>query len=314
MKITEHTSTILKLQANNKSSRLSGLFSGSIGTFLLLVGGAILLFTSKLEVPSLNCDRLEQTQVSCQLTLSSLLQKNTISIPPGYLQGAEVETDNGGDFRIVLIAKNKKIPLNNFYYSNGRAGADIKVKQINDFVSDSDQPLLTFKQGFPWSFYVYGSLFILAGVWFIFSVLNTKWPTSYLFDKPLGRVYLTTRSFLRSETLEKTFEEIKEARVIEEVASDKHKIYHLALVLRSGEQILLEPKFIYSLQPSACDSEIAQTINQFLEIEPESSNSHSARQNVVRTALPTIVSILTPDQLEQMQQMRQNRRPNRSQS
>lgn len=282
MKITEQTSTILKLQVNNKSSRLESLFSVLFGgLFSLGAGIAVILIFAK--VTTLNCDkatprdRLESTRVACQLTSSVLLIPSTISIPPGHLQSAEVEmskTGNGADtYRVVLITKNQEIPLTNYFILGGRSDQYQKANKINTFLSQPEQLSLKIRQGGgEWFAYPVGGFLILLGVGLTSAILTTKLPNSCIFDKRSRRVYLTASNIFTSETSEHTFKEIEAVRIVEENLSFRAKNYHLILLLRSGEEITLQHQLSKRSPPSDRDCEIVQTINQFLEIEPESSN------------------------------------------
>ena len=123
MQIVKQTSTILKLQVKNKL--FSRLCFTLFGTLFFISGLAIIMFFG--ELARLNCERLEPTQVSCQLISSRLLRKQVISIPTGQLQSAQIEVsedDDGDTYRIVLITKNDRIPL---------TGAEMHVLRYFEF-------------------------------------------------------------------------------------------------------------------------------------------------------------------------------------
>jgi len=78
LQIVEQTPTMLKLQAKGNSIRLFMLL---LGIPFFLAGLSIIIFFGKLT--TLKCNRLEATQVACELTTSSLLGGHITPIPTG---------------------------------------------------------------------------------------------------------------------------------------------------------------------------------------------------------------------------------------
>lgn len=133
------------------------------GGVFVLAGSAVVLFFG--EVATLTCDRIEMTQVACELTSKRLFKERVTSIPMGHLQGAEVDVnrDSDGDtYRVVLVTQNGRIPFTNAYSSRAK-GKREKVNQIDAFINHSEQKSLTIRQDDRWSAYLFGGLFALSG-------------------------------------------------------------------------------------------------------------------------------------------------------
>lgn len=216
------------------------------------------------QLTTLLCQRLEPTQVACELTSSSLLGERMLSIPTGELQSAEVEVneDSDGDtYRVVLVTKNSRIPLSDVY-SSGERGKRTRANQINAFISNPEQMSLRIQQDHRWFAYSLGGIFAVVGGGIILSSLMWKIQTSCLFDKGSGRMYLKQQNIFTSEMREQMLPEILEARVIEGTDSDGDKNYATKLLLRAGEHIPLQIS-----GSASAHYKIAQSINQFLGVK-----------------------------------------------
>ncbi len=116
------------------------------------------------KVTILECNYSRQNQIVCQLESSGLLGKKLTKIK--QIQGTEVEvnSDSDGDtYRVVIISKNGKIPLTD-YYSSGRLGKYRQVEQINYFINNPETPNLKIKNDGRWFAYPSGGIFILIGI------------------------------------------------------------------------------------------------------------------------------------------------------
>lgn len=106
MHLVEQTPTRLKLQIKHKFLNFLLTLFGS----LFFVAGLAAILSGELTI--LKCNRLEPSQVRCELISSKLLEKHITRIPTGQLQGAEVEKLESDDdyvsYRVVLLTKNGK--------------------------------------------------------------------------------------------------------------------------------------------------------------------------------------------------------------
>lgn len=257
MQIVEHTSKILKLKAKRGAWSFSGRIAVALffGPTFFFAGLALMIVFGK--VATLNCDRLESTQITCELTRSGLLSRNVKSI--GKLKGAELEvggdTDSDPTYRVVLIADNGKIPLNDIYSSSGSSGEN--VARINAFVNNIGETKLKIKQDYRWFAYPFGGIFMLAGTFAFLCYTLPKVLVACTLNKHSGRASLKLENiFLQSEIIEDKLDNIKMAQIYETVRSEGLN-YDIHLILKSGESIYLGA-FLNR-------SELAKAINQFLD-------------------------------------------------
>ena len=256
MHITEQTSTSLKLQCKDNSSRY---FLWLLGSPFLLIGLAVMIFLGKLT--TLKCDRLEPTQVACELTSAGLAGKKVIPIRLGQLQRADVEVneDSDGDtYRVVLVTKTGVIPFTQSY-SSGEGGKHRNAQLINTFLSNPDQPSLKVQQDDRWFAYPFGGIFALVGGSMILSTLKQTSQTTYQFDKQANCLSIQEKSWFKTKTRAIQMWDIQSAQVIEDRDSDGDKIYRTQLTLKSGETIPIP-----ILGFSGNHHRIANTINGFL--------------------------------------------------
>jgi hypothetical protein len=258
MQITEQTPTTLALQTNAGGF---GCLPLLFGVPFLVSGLAVMLLLGKLT--TLDCKRVEPTQVACNLTSAGLLGKQTTSIPAGQLQGADVGVSRGDDgdtYRVILVTKTMSIIPLTGVYSSGYGGKRQKADRINAFVNDSSQMSLTIQQDDRWFAYIFGGIFTLVGGISIMSMIMVKLPRVYVFDKKSGYLYVTFRSLIQSETKQFRLRDIQSAQVVESTDSDGDKSLQTQLNLRSGNPMQLQV-----FGDSTKHHAIAQAINTFLD-------------------------------------------------
>jgi hypothetical protein len=265
MKIVEQSPTLLKIEWKGYfwMYSLGCLFIRLIFASLPLYWGLIFLRDS--QSINLRCNRMEPTQVNCQLTSSRFLGET--SIPIHGLKGAEVketETDDGSDYQILLITKGKHIPLGN---SLSFSESHKIVAQIHTFIGDRNRFILDIQQDNRFWFTLYGLIFIGIGSGVIYSALLFPIPYSFIFDKVSGLMYMKSKSFFKTEYRELRLSDIQEVRVVEEIQESegsKTKIYTInrtRLALRSGKEI-----YLIIFGDVFKHYEVARTINDFLNI------------------------------------------------
>jgi hypothetical protein len=257
LEIIERTPTTLKLEGKRNLVLFSILLGGIP---FVIVGLAIIISWAKLT--TLKCDRLTPTQVACELTSSSLLEEHITPIPVGEFQGAELkvkESSNGTTYGVTLLTKKKDIPLSDWRSSSKKVNYK-KVKEINDFISNSEQMSLRIQQDDRWFLYPFGGIFALIGSSVIVNTLMKKLDITCIFDKDADRMYLKRQNiFKKAETREEILYEIKKAQIVKKTDKEGNKIYNIKLILRSGDEITLLP-----LDISYNPYKITQSINHFL--------------------------------------------------
>lgn len=131
IKITQKTSTVLKLEIHNHAI-LWVLFVG-----LCILGGLILI-NSQRKV--LECYRLKSKQINCEITSFNVLGQKVQIIPVKNLQGAELEkSSNKRKSRVVLNTKNSRIPLNYLTKDISKYSDNRIASQINSFIQKSEK-------------------------------------------------------------------------------------------------------------------------------------------------------------------------------
>ncbi|MGB3535764.1 MAG: hypothetical protein WBA13_19880 [Microcoleaceae cyanobacterium] len=265
MKITQQTSTILKLQVQKYYKTL--LIGLALGLGFSLTGLIMSILSS--DSTTLNCNRLESAQIDCEITRKNLLSQQSRSIPVTDLTSAEVDVneassnDNSDTYEIILITKNSRIPLTNTY-SSGWGFDHYKQNQlINSFIQASAPNSLTVKHDMRWGLII-GIIFMLVSPILAIHVLFSKRITSCIFNKELNQLLITKRNLLKSEQKELILEQVKEVIAI------KHINYGciIKIFMPKNEDIELRPfSFNKNKLEETYDKygDIAQSINQFIE-------------------------------------------------
>ena len=259
MKIVEQTPYRLRLEAGILATIVSLAFLGMPN---LLFGLCIILIFSPLS--TLECQRVEPTQGSCQLVNSSLLGSNETKIPLNQLQSAKVDvsTDSEGDntYGVVLLTNSGEISM-----SVGTSDADEKQKnaaRINAFINNPEEISLHVQQDNREFGYLLGGISGLIGAGLMFgSLLYREFIVSYTFDKALDLVRLKRQTFLHTKVTELSLREINQVDIKEKTDSDGDKTYSVWLNLKSGEHISLSLQGITDKQNN---QKIAECIRQFL--------------------------------------------------
>ena len=263
MEIVEHTSNILKLKAKGGAwSSLPIKITLPVGPIFFFAGLAVTLLAGK--VATLNCDRIEPTQITCELTSSGLLSHNVKSIE--QLKGAELEskrsrrTRSRNTYRVALLAKSGKIPLTDVYSSGGSSSRNVAL--INNFVNNPGANNLKIKEDHRWVAYPFGLLFMLVGGWIFIKIASLKTLVSFTLNKTSSQANFKYQNILlQSEIRQEELDNIEIARVDETVSSSKGQNYNINLILKSGKSI--------DLMFFQDRSELAEAINQFLDVNEQ---------------------------------------------
>ncbi|MEG3864108.1 hypothetical protein [Microcoleus sp. herbarium12] len=143
----------LKIQSSN-------IWLDLLSSVPFIVVGLWLVFSA--QNTTLSCQKIESQQGNCQLTESSLSSSKTQEISLDNLLGGKVTTGRKGSSRVVLLTKSGEIPFTNYHTAWGNKN-DIANK-INDFVANPDRKSLKVSQDDRWFGWIFGSIFVLAGV------------------------------------------------------------------------------------------------------------------------------------------------------
>lgn len=280
MQITEQTDTVLKLQGKSPSTFPFGPPPLTLGALVVLFSLGSLLVASR--IATLKCDRVEPTQVACQLTFSTLLgQKQVTEIPLGQLQGAELKSFPTGDddgsvtLQAVLITESGPIPMTNYSAANGQIPRN--VDRIASFLQNEEQTTLEVRQ----SDFPFGSVPFLAigGLMMAQAIKGT----SLCFDKKSGQAQFGSTLFNHQIPLfNRQIPLLKiEGVTVATITSDndgKTYGYCTWLILKNSHK----PPITISSSPSPTEQqEIAAAIAQFsgiplLEVPQEVRESSEA--------------------------------------
>ncbi len=160
MRITEHTPTILKLEAK---SRLFWFAMTVVVALIFVIKGLSFLLDS--EVANLRCNRIKTTQIDCQIISSGLLGKNITEIK--HIEFAELRrkssSEEGDSYKIMLSAGNILIPLTKLYEYDYYSTISQKVNQINMFIADKEKLSLKIQEDNRGIYYPMSCLLILVG-------------------------------------------------------------------------------------------------------------------------------------------------------
>jgi hypothetical protein len=168
-----------KVVAMDSSSKtFYQIFAGVGFGVIALFGSTGLLFISLAQIKTLDCQRQTFDQGQCQVkTLQGPLEweRNPQTFTLRQFQGAKLESqysrsNAGRIYRVALKTENETIPLTQSFDS-GVAEKNALIDQINGFLADPNQKVLSIQQGDRGFSYLMGGAFIgmslLVGIPFI---------------------------------------------------------------------------------------------------------------------------------------------------
>ncbi|WP_249369941.1 hypothetical protein [Acaryochloris marina] len=130
-----------------------------------------------------------------------------------------------------------------------------QISEIKEFINNPGEATLNIYEEHRWLYYLVGFSTTILGIYIVFY----KTLKSCAFDKNSGRLYLEYQnSLLQIAVREESLDDINKINFTESTDDEGREVYHTNIVLSSGELI--------SCRSVKDDSEIAQTINQFLGI------------------------------------------------
>jgi len=232
MEIVEQTQSKLTLKRRTSWS------DALLGAILTSVPLAIVCI---LPAVTLSCNKAERTQISCDLTSSSLLVPETTRSVE-QLQGARVDKAreyDGKNYRVVLRSGSGEVPfsVSSSSYANHASIAD----RVNAFVKNPGIASLNVKLDKRWLVYLIGGPLACMGFLAILSALLYK--ESCTFDKGNGRLTFKKQDLFANNTavhpLRDVSVRVEERTYDGDTDSDEHKFYRLALVLKDNESKLM---------------------------------------------------------------------------
>lgn len=242
MNIVEQTSN--KLTLHN-----SGLGAWILGSLIAFVGICIPLFCAGKTIHIFNCDRTIANEGSCKIQEINRWGKQKPKILLlNELTGASVEThvtyDKKGrqsiTYRLYIITTNENI----YFIGNSEIEyLDSIVNQINEFVNNPTEPSL--KIGIvgdnSLAMYIIGGILGIFSICFIFADDITC-----SFDKFSGVFYIRKQGIRGKRFKSERNINISDIRIDEknrwqnQQTGKTHITYQLSLVLKSGENLLLD--------------------------------------------------------------------------
>ncbi|KAI9132882.1 hypothetical protein [Acaryochloris sp. CCMEE 5410] len=261
MLITKHTNQILQVDLQEWYDRFRGILIirafPVIGVLIILCGN---IFSPRIH---LSCNHAtidslfsKHTQVVCSLTTSNILHEKITQIE--HVKNAKLDycrfCDSGGVFRVVLVANREKIPLTPDYIYR-KSVVSQQVAEIKAFINNPGEATLNICEEHRWLYYLVGFATTILGVYIAFY----KSLKSCTFDKSSGQLHLEYQnSLFQSAVREESLNDIHKINFKESTGDEGKDYYHTEIMFKSDE--------IISFRSVKDDSEIVQTINQFLGV------------------------------------------------
>jgi hypothetical protein len=242
MKIIKQTATELIIQTHS-------IFDFWLPSCLLMAFGLIGLIFD--HPATLNCQRLQAKQGSCQLVRSNLLGSNIQEIKLDSLRGAKVERC-GYKSRVVLLTSVGNVPFT--ANSTNWGHKDAVASDINFFVKSGKDRLLRLSQDDRWFGWT-GGILLLAAVGAI-ALSNNE---TYCFDGTLNTLTVKQRGLLARKVIQHSLCEIYGVEVDRTKDRDNDTWYEVRLLVCGGSRISLR----HTMNPYE-QVEIAKAINNYL--------------------------------------------------
>lgn len=261
MKIIQDSRRILQIQHKT----LSPFFLTLFGTPFFIIGIIVILLGEK---TTLNCQKIDNNQNSCQLTKVSLYKTKIETVPGSIIRAkVDVNEDSDGDtYRVILITSKQEIPLTSMY-SSGSKNKRVNKNKINNFLQNSNQISLTVTQDDRFFLYPFGSIFFLTGGGVILGALIFgDLEKLFTLKRTTQKFEIKRQKILKNVQQQYSFSEIDRFVIKTETDSDGDKTYTLQLKLHSGR---LEPLYSNALESKL--QNIAKKMNNFIgKLESES--------------------------------------------
>jgi hypothetical protein len=228
---------------------------------LIFAGVGLSMITSFGKVITLKCDRIAPVQNQCQLKSAGLLGIAPQERKLEALEGAKVERSHSSDgdtFRVVLVTNQGEVPFTD-YYSSGENGKQEIATRISTFLDNSQSSSLTLQQDDRWFMFMFGSLFVVAGL--AVSVVMGEIVICE-FNKTSGSLILKRHGLFGTKVVERRLREITKVQVEESRDSDG-STYRVSLIFSSYDRL---PLISYYSSGRKSKQAIADRVCQFLNL------------------------------------------------
>ncbi|WP_230968275.1 hypothetical protein [Nostoc sp. WHI] len=234
MKIVEETRTRLQL----KHRPLSYWFSGwCIFTICLSFLIYCLVFDS--ASVKISCDRILPSQVNCELKRFNLLgsmDKLKMFDPQEVYIMTKSGSKGGKTYQVIIVTPFRDFAL--LSHISYQENQEVALK-INDFINSGQTSLLVQQNQRNYLFFL--SLFILI-IMAITVYFATSPVTTCTFYKSLNQVFIERKSLRGNKIIEHPLENILRFD-IQEKQFKYSKLYRVVIVLKSGQEIPINPQY-----------------------------------------------------------------------
>ncbi|MBD2461624.1 hypothetical protein H6G89_11235 [Oscillatoria sp. FACHB-1407] len=214
MKILEHTSTRLTLQRH--PTGMSWFLLGILWLFGGSFSGIGVLIAQAVSVRSLMCQRVEATQVNCELTEGNVFNAPVNTTAIAALQEATVATDPLGEapaYSVILYSQTKELEFSN---SNDRGSQEAIARQLNEFIQNAAETRINLQDDDRGLQLWVSAGFLLGGLGLMVWGINLQEVATYTFDKPQNSLTLNRHTLLRHQTTTWRLECFKWAFLLDE--------------------------------------------------------------------------------------------------
>lgn len=255
MKIIQHDSRQLILERKadfNPFLLVWGLFFGGIPLFMFST------FFAGLGVVNINCERVEITQVNCQvkrshfagLKMESLQPfNNVIKVQFEQIKGVDSDEQNTLDNKIILENKyEEKLLIEDSMFVNGVKGNEREMRllesQMQNFLNSQDI-YLTVNYDNRWhlsnlAIFLFLSVFIvIGGVFFIRDIISLGYE-KIIFDKSTSQLYFEKRNLLGKKNENHSLKQVTSIMIEVDKDSDGDEIYYLIVPVDNQKQYQLD--------------------------------------------------------------------------
>lgn len=263
MKILKKTATTLEI--STEASKPCSPIVLAVGASIL----SILTISFLGKLTTLQCNRTELTQISCQHTTSVLMFSSTKNLDS--LSSAKVEKyedddnlfrdneeEKGEDtYQLVLVTSNGQELSFTGVADNGSSTKEQQATEINVFLQDGQQQELTITTDNRLRGYFLAASVIVSAV----GMATHKNLMSCTFDKRNGKLYCLYQNTLQSFVEEENLEAVRLVRFDEKLDDNDNRTCKTSIVLKHGEDIVLSRS-----ATSSHNGKVTRQINQFLGI------------------------------------------------
>ncbi|MGB3403217.1 MAG: hypothetical protein WBA77_11045 [Microcoleaceae cyanobacterium] len=268
MKITQQTSTILKLQVQKYFQTL--LMAIGLGLGFSLTG--LIMTVVFGNSTTLNCNRLESAQIDCEINRKNWLTRDSDLIQVTDLRSAELDVNSRNrsgrqrnDYEIILITNNNRIPLTNTYSSGFGFNHEKQNQLINSFITASAPDSLTVRHNMRLGLII-GIIFLFVSPVLAINLLLSKRITDCTFDKASNQLLINQRNLFKKQSKEYTMSQIQKVKAMQHL----HYGCIIKIFLTEDEEIEFRP-FSYNSKKRQETYDkydlMVQKINQFIETD-----------------------------------------------